>query len=159
MSLYDPYDSGEQGKGNFFSHAGFRVGFIAGIIMVCIHVFLLFLNNWTNGGDPLAWVMAWFVYFFAGRTAAQQHYDAHRDEYNPTRGVRGAGVGAAMVTAIFVWVFIIVSGVFRDAVGVTAFIEPITLYCLTVIDVMVAMGLGSWAGNMVVKKYSNSIDI
>lgn len=155
MKRYDyhqPYDPYEQRKR---VNAGFRVGFVAGLIMVGIHLALLFFNGGTNEGDLLAWIISWFVYFMAARVAAERHYREQRDSTEPLRGVQGAGVGAALVTSVIVWIYIILRGVFRDAVGVQILVEPIGLYCMIVIDVLIALGLGALGGKRIERKHQS----
>ena len=133
---------------------GFRFGVSGGIIMVVVHLILLLIFRGTNGGDLLGWFLAWFVYFMVGRMAAQAQYDNQRDEIQyPLRGVVDAGRGAAMVTCVIIWAFIIVRGVFRDAVGVFVFVEPVSLFFAIMVDFMIAMGLGSFGGKSVANKY------
>lgn len=148
---FDDFDRSR--RNNLFRHAGFRVGIVGGLIIVGVHLFLLLINRGTNNGDVLAWLLQLAVYFFLSRAAAEQHYQAQRDEVEPLRGVRGAGVGAALVTSLCGWLFIILRGVFRDALGITVIVEPVSLYCLIVLDVLFALGLGAWGGGAVEKKY------
>jgi len=118
-----------------------------------IHLILLLVFQGTNQGDFLAWGIQLFIYFFIGRAAAQKHYDDQIDQLEALSGVQGAGTGAALVTSILVWVFIILRGIVRDAVGFMVLVDPIGLFCIVVIDVLIALGLGSWAGKAIVRKY------
>jgi len=152
------YYTDPEKKQNIFSHAGFRYGFIGGAIMVVVHLMLLLIFQGTNKGDLLAWFLAWFVYFMIGRTAAQAQYDQQQDELDSTQGVRAAGTGAAMVTSIIIWIFIIVRGIFRDAVGIFVIAEPVGIFCSITVDVIIAMAIGSWAGRTVEKKYTINHD-
>lgn len=136
-------------------NAGFRVGMIGAVIMIVVHLFLLLINQGETNGDLLAWLLQLVVYFFAAQSAAQQQYDAQERSYEPLRGVQAAGVGAALTISFLVWVYIILRGVFRDAFGITIDMNPVWLYCMVVLDVLLALGLGSWGGHLVVKKYEN----
>jgi hypothetical protein len=153
MSHYTFHDPDQPHRSNPLGHAGVRVGAVGGIIMIGVHLFLLLINGGENRGDVLAWLIQLAVYFFAARIAAEQHYNSQRDDVEHLRGVRGAGVGAALVTSFIIWLFIIFRGVFRDALGITVIAEPISLFCLVVFDVLLAWGLGAWGGGLIVKKY------
>lgn len=139
-------------------HTGFRLGAVGGLLMWGVYLVLLLIFQGGNQGDFLAWIIQLFVYFLIGRAAAQKHYDAQMDEIDALRGVQGAGTGAALVTSILVWVFIILRGIVRDAIGFMVLVEPVGLFCLVMIDVLIALGLGSWAGKTVVRKYQISFD-
>lgn len=149
---YFPYEH-KQGGCNIFRHPGFRMGFLGGFILVCVHLILLLLFRFTNQGDVLGWLLGWFVYFMIGRAAAQQKYDSQRDTMNPTGGVVAAGAGAALVTSVIVWIYVILRGVFRDYLGMFIIVEPISLFCVMVIDGLVAFGLGSAGGRSIARKY------
>jgi len=138
---------------SIFRHAGFRVGAVGGAAMWGVHLILLLIFQGTNQGDWLAWIIELFIYFFAGYTAAQKHYDAQRDQVDALRGVQGAGTGAALITSLLTWLFVIVRGVVRDAIGFMVLVEPIVLFCIILVDVLIALGLGSWAGKTVSQKY------
>ena len=132
---------------------GFRFGVAGGLIMVTVHLVLFLIFRGTNGGDLLAWFLAWFVYFIIGRMAAQAQYNNQRDDIEPTRGVKSAGTGAALVTSVIIWGFIIVRGVFRDAIGMFIIVDPVCLFFTIIIDVLIAMGLGSFGGSTIANKY------
>jgi hypothetical protein len=148
---YDPI--GARRRTNIFQHAGFQYGFIGGVVMWGIRLVLLLLFGGTNHGDILALIFQIFVYIFIGKAAAQKHYVLQRNEVNATRGVKGAGTGAALITSVLSWLFIIVRSVVRDAFGYVVLVDPVGLFCLMVVDVLIAMGIGSWAGKSVEKKY------
>lgn len=153
MSAHDPNDFYGRGRSNIFRHAGFRYGAVGGIIMIGVHLFLLLINQGTNRGDVLAWIIQLAVYFFIARSAAERHHSAQIDDPEHLRGVVGAGVGAAVVTSVIVWLFIVLRGIFRDALGITVIVEPISLFCIIVFDVLLALGIGAWNGNAVKNRY------
>jgi len=140
-------------------HAGFLVGMIAAMIMVAVQLFflLIFLN--TNNGDLIALGIQLVVYFLASQIAAQRHYDGNVSTNNiePLAGVRAAGIGAAITTSLIMWGYIIVRGVVRDAMGITVTVEPFSLFCMIVVDVLLAIALGAWGGTIVVNKYKTKI--
>lgn len=152
--MSDYYEYENESQNNIFSHSGFQYGFVGGSVMIFIHIMLLLIFQGTNKGDLFAWFLAWFVYYFIGRAAAQNHYESQRESLNPTRGVQAAGTGAAMITSVLIWGYIIVRGIFRDALGVFIVVEPVGLFCTILIDILIAIGLGSWAGKSIEKKYT-----
>lgn len=150
MSRYDwrdPYN--ERRSSNIFRHAGFQVGAMGGVILGIIHWALLLTIN----VDWLAWVVHPFMYFMLARAAAEQHHRAQQDLVDHLRGVQGAGVGAALVTSIVTWVFVVMFFIFGDTLGANVVISPINMYCGVVIDVLIALALGAWGGSRVVRKH------
>ena len=156
MSNYDPHDPYHPGSSNIFAHAGFRYGFRGGIVMIAIHLFMLMIFTGTNNGDLLAWFISLFVYLMIGRVAAQSQYDSsnsRKGEIDPVAGISGAGLGAALVTSVMVWIFIVVRGIVRDAIGIFVLVDPIGLFCFMFVDILIAMGLGRWGARMIENKY------
>ncbi len=134
---------------------GFSYGIIGGLIMVVVHLMLLLIFQGTNQGDLLAFFLAWFVYVMIGRTAAEAHYKQRelQGQIEPCKGCAQAGQGAALITSLVTWSFIIVRAVFRDMVGYFIITDPLGLCVSIVIDVLIALGLGSWAGGTITRKY------
>ena len=151
MNDFDPFNESTPKT----SRIGFRVGFVGGVVMFFVHLILLFLMAGTNRGDWLAFLIGWFVYFFIGRSAAQEQYQLQQSSIEPMRGVREAGIGAALVTCVMTWGGIVVRGVLRDAIGITILVDPISLLCMMVIDGFAAIGLGAKGGQTVVQKHQN----
>ena len=134
-------------------NAGILIGLIAAAIMVFVQLFFLLIFTGTNTGDWIALGIQLFVYFFASQAAAQRQYNSQERDIDPLRGVRAAGIGAAITTSLLMWVYIIIRGVVRDALGIDVIIEPFSLFCMIVVDVLLAIGIGAWGGSIVVKKY------
>jgi hypothetical protein len=147
---FDDFDSPR--RSNIFRHAGFRAGAVIGLVMSAVHWALLL----TIGTDAPSYFFHLPAYFMAGRSAAQQHYNGQRDSVNHLSGVRAAGVGAAMVACLIIWFFDILFFIIGDALGWDVTFFPVNAYCLIVMDVLVAMGLGAWGGNTIVNKYRDS---
>lgn len=153
--MSDYYDFEEDKKS---IHAGFRYGFTGGIIMVVVHLILLLIFQGSNSGDWIAFLLGWIVYFFLGQSAAETQYEQQKESLDATRGVRAAGVGAALVTSIIVWIYIIIRGIVRDAFGVFVLAEPISLFCAITVEVLIAMAIGSWSGGIIEKKYKIDLE-
>jgi hypothetical protein len=132
---------------------GFGYGISGGVIMVVVHLMLLLIFRGANNGDLLAWFLSWFVYFMVGRMAAQAQFISQKYSTLPLRGVESAGLGAGLVASLLIWGFIIVRGIFRDAVGIFIVVDPVGLFCAITVDIMIAMGLGRLGGKMVADKY------
>jgi hypothetical protein len=134
-------------------HSGFLVGMIAAAIMIAVHLFFLLIFQWTNRGDWIAWGIQLVVYFFSSQVAAQRHYDAQERSPEALRGVRAAGVGAALTTSLIIWACIVVRWLLQDAFGISVMAEPFGLLCRVPLDVLAAIGIGTWGGRIVEKKY------
>lgn len=132
---------------------GFSVGFVGGLIMIFVSLLVFFMNGARTNGDILVWVLQLLVYFFVGRTAAIQQAEAQENTYEPTKGIVGAGVGAPLIVAIMMWVFIIIRAFVRDAAGNFVFIEPLSFCGWIIIDVLLAIAIGRAAGSTIEKQY------
>jgi hypothetical protein len=133
-------------------NTGFSIGLTAGLVMILVSLAVFFMNGADTRGDVLVWIIQLVVYVFAGRMAASRQAEVMRHTYEPTRGVQGAGVGAPLTASIMMWIFIILRGIVRDAMGMTIMIEPVTFCGWIILDVLLALGIGSWAGRAVLKQ-------
>lgn len=135
------------------ANPGFTVGFIGGLVMIFVSLAVFFMNGAETDGDLLVWFIQLVVYFFLGRAAASQQAERQRHTYEPAHGVVGAGVGAPLVTSIMMWIFIILRGIVRDALGMFIAIEPVTFCGWIILDVVLALGIGGLMGRSVEKQY------
>ncbi len=154
--MNDPYeDPLASRRGNIFLNPGFRFGFIGAIIAISINLMLVLIYSGDTRGDGIAWFFQLIVYFFVSHGAAESQYNSNIRwggmEY--LRGVQAAGLGAGLITSALVWAYIIIRGIIRDAFGIFILVEPFSLCCFILVDVLIAMGLGAWAGKSVAKKY------
>jgi len=134
-------------------HAGIVAGLVGALVMIAVHLVLLLIFHGHIHGDWIAHGIQLIVYFFVSQVAAQNHYNGQERSPEALRGVRGAGIGAAITTSILMWLFIVIRDIILDAVGLTPFIEVISTFCIVVIDVLLALAIGSWGGSIVEKKY------
>lgn len=134
-------------------HAGIAVGLVGVVVMIAVHLVLLLIFQGRTGGDWIAHGIQLLVYFFASQVAAQNHYNGQERSPEALRGVKGAGIGAAITTSLLIWLFIVIRDIVLDAMGITPFIEVVTTFCIVVADVLLAIALGSWGGAIVEKKY------
>lgn len=148
----DPY---APKKNNIFLHAGFRFGLIGAVIAISINLALILIYSGDTRGDGIAWLFQLVIYFFISRSAAESQYNGNirGGGFEHLRGVKGAGLGAGLITSVLVWAYIIIRGVIRDAFGIFILVEPFSLCIFIFTDVLIAIGLGAWGGASVAKKY------
>ena len=123
------------------SNAGFRLGLIGGLVVAGTNAVLGFaLQDW-NTADLIAWLFSWIVVFIVARQAAERQYRAQRNELEPGRHLRGAAVGAALLTVLLVWLFVFGRDVVRDKPGLFTVFS-----CARVpFDIALAIGIGNLA--------------
>ncbi len=134
-------------------NAGFSVGFIASILMIAVHLILLLIFQGGTRGDWIAHGIQLLVYFIASQSAAQQQYNAQERSIEALRGVKAAGMGAALTVSFLMWIFILVRNLILDAMGQFIYVDAIGTFCIVVVDVLLAIALGTWGGSIVEKKY------
>jgi hypothetical protein len=137
-------------------HAGILMGVVGAVTMAGIHLFFLLIFREVVVGDWVALAIQLLVYFFISQAAAQRHYDSQERSPEALRGVRGAGVGAAITTSLLTWVFIVLRDIILDALGQDLSLEILLTFCIVVVDVLLAIAIGSWGGTIVERKYKNS---
>lgn len=145
MSFYDEED---RAKGDAIP---FRVGLVAAVVVIASSYFLMLILQHRTMADVITWLIEWMVLYFAARTAAQQRYGAQVDMVDPLQNLRGAGVGAALVTAILVGLFLTV----RNLLDGGASSILLDLARITV-DSFIALGLGAWGAQSVIKRNKTS---
>lgn len=155
--MNDPYyDSSAPKKYSIFSHAGFRFGFVGAVISVSVNLMFILIYSGDTRGDWISWLIQIIIYFFISRSAAEGQYKDNLRSgcFEHLRGVKAAGLGAGLTTSALIWIYIIIRGIVRDAMGIFIVIEPVSFCLMIVADVVLAMGLGAWGGNAVASKYS-----
>lgn len=130
-------------------NAGFQVGLIGGIIMIVTSLAVFFMNGADTDGDTLVWLIQLVAYIFLARYAASRQAEIQKNTFEPSRGVQGAGVGAALTTSVIMWIFIILRGLVRDAMGMIIVIEPVSFCGWIVLDVILALGIGALTGGSI----------
>jgi hypothetical protein len=93
-------------------------------------------------------------YIFAVQ-AAQNQLNNQREESEPLVGVASEGRGAAMVIAVIGWIFVIGRWLVLDLSGGTVIVEPFSLFCSIVTIGVLALVIGAFGANSVVKKYQH----
>lgn len=149
MNDFDPQPS----RSNIFAHTGFRLGLVGILIMALVRGFFLLLQPQKVDGNLLTWLIQWGLYLILARIAAEQHYETRQGSLEALSGVRGAGVGAAFVTCVGVWILIILTALVMDANEVQIVMEPFSVCGWMFLDGLLALGLGSWSAGRVTKKY------
>ena len=130
-------------------NTGFSTGLVGGLIMILVSLAVFFMLGGETDGDVFVWLLQLAVYFFVGRAAAGRQAEAQRQTYEPGRGVVGAGVGAPLTVSGMMWLFIIIRGIVRDAMGMTIQMEPVSFCGWIIVDVLLAIGIGGWTGRSV----------
>ena len=148
-------DSSTPQKLGIFSHPGFRLGFIGAVITIAINLLMILVYSGDTRGDGISWFFQFIIYFFVSRAAAESQYNSNirGGGFEHLRGVKAAGLGAGLTASVLVWVYIIIRGVVRDALGIFIVIEPFSLCIGIFADVLIAMGVGAWSGSSVAKKH------
>lgn len=121
-----------------------RVGIMAGINLILIHIMAWLITQDVGAGDVIGWLVGWFVVFMAARAAATKHYNAQRSAIEPLHGTQGAGIGAALITTFILWLFIIV----RNLAGGGDSFANIWGVLRLPVDLFLALGLGTWGGRL-----------
>ncbi|GAB4480156.1 MAG: hypothetical protein OHK0031_01090 [Anaerolineales bacterium] len=142
-------------RANIFTHTGFRMGALGILLMALVRGFFLLLYPEKVDGNLLTWLIQWVLYLILARVAAERHYDSQQRSLESLRGVSGAGVGAALTTSVGVWALIILTALVMDANGVQIVMKPFSVCAWIILDVLLALGFGSWSGGRVTKKYQN----
>jgi len=150
------HEPDESRKKNVLTQPGFRFGFIGALVAISVNLFFLLIYSGDTRGDWISWIIQFVVYIFISRASAEAQYRENqmRGDLEHLRGVKAAGLGAGLITSILVWLYIIIRGVVRDAYGVFIAMDPFSFACLMMVDVSVAMAMGSWGGSAVAGKYS-----
>lgn len=133
-------------------NAGFKVGLTGVLLMACINL-LVFLLNGDSRGDFWVWLFQLVVYYVLGRLASARQAELQRHTYEPGRGVSGAGIGAALITSIGMWIYIILRDVIRSALGAVVFFWPLLFCGWVIIDVLLALGIGSLAAYPIAREH------
>ncbi len=133
-------------------HASFRFGLIGGVILVLLYL----LTSLLSTSVAIQWIMVvveglFYIGFANSATEAQYRFQVENVE-EPLAGVQSEGMGAALIICVIGWVFRIVRWLILSANG-TVLVEPLSLACNMGVSGLLAMGLGAWSANRVVKKY------
>ncbi len=140
------------------SNAGFSMGLVGGMIVVIVFLILMLIDQGTNKGDVIGFLIQLLVGFFIGQAAAEKQHFRQEDDPAHLEGVAAAGMGAALITFIITWIFIIIRGIVRDALGVFIFTEPISLCFGIFLNGLLMIAIGSWAGKKVDKRYRTDVE-
>jgi len=153
MNNYDFDDRSE--RGSPLAYAGLRLGLLGIFLMALVRGFFLLLQPEKVDGNLATWLIQWALYLILARVAAGQQYDTQQRDLEALRGVKGAAVGAALITCVGIWLLIIFTAIVMDANGVQILMEPISVCGWMVLDGLLALGLGSWSGSRVTRKNQN----
>ncbi len=133
-------------------HASFQYGFIGGAILVLVYL----LTSLLSSSAVIQWIMIvveglFYLGFAHSATEAQYRFQVENVEA-PLAGVQSEGTGAALIICVIGWVFRIVRWLIMSANG-AVLVEPLSLACNMGVSGLLALALGAWSSNRVVKKY------
>jgi hypothetical protein len=147
------------------THSSFRYGMVGGVILILTYIISMvvfpastmeeLLGFRLFSGDILVYPIQCFLFYIFASQAAQQQFESQRHEMEPLVGVASEGRGAAMVIAVVGWLFVIGRWLWLDLSGGTVLIEPFSLFCSIVTIGALALIIGSFGANSVVKKYKH----
>lgn len=144
-----------QGRG-IWSEPGLKVGVGAGILFGAVQIYMA---HATAGVHYWLYPLQWFGYLVAARIAAEMKYRAQQDDLDALVGVRLAGTGAAMVSSLLVWVMLMTYWLGVDLMPRNSVLfNPVLFFGLVVVDVLLAIGVGTYGGTMIEFKHRNFLD-
>lgn len=136
------------------------IGIFIAIITHMIVLMLFFARQSASGTaslvaapDLFVWILLCFLFYSLGAAAAQKKYESQREDLEPLNGVRGEGIGAALIMCIGTWLFLFIRAFFQDMYGFVIIVEPFSLIIVILITILFAFLFGSAGGNSVEKKY------
>ncbi len=139
------------------------IGIFIAIITHVISIMLFFARQNAAGSlalvagpDLFIWILLCFLFYGLSVAAAQSKYESQREDIDPLNGVRGEGIGTALVICIGNWLFIFIRAFFQDMYGFVILVEPFSLIIMILITIFFAFLFGSAAGNSVENKYRHT---
>lgn len=138
-------------SGNF----GISVGLTFSVILLLIHAIVDWLNEGVSQGDGILWLFQIVIYFVASLTAANAQFKSQIESDNQLKGVANAGRGAAMITCVVMWIYIVVRSVVLDDPGMFAAGGILPFCGFVLLDFIVAVAFGSWGGHIVEKQHEH----
>ena len=134
---------------------GIKKGIIFSIILIVLQFVLLLINDWEPKAQFILWLLQLIFYFIAGLVASEAEYNHCQDfeEENLERCV-ASGRGAAMTISILLWLYIIIRSILLDDAGLFNHFGVIGTLLFAILDVILSMGIGTFAGKSTKKKYS-----
>lgn len=138
---------------NIFGHPGFQMGLVGGVLMILFHLILLVINQMENRGDLLAWIAQIILYVVIAQTAASKQYQQNQSNLfgeDQSSGIVAAAMGAAFMTSLWVWAFLLARALIADAVGIRILFNPVWVFCNVLLDIILAASIGTAVGNRMV---------
>jgi hypothetical protein len=136
--------------------AAFSVGGVAGFLYAVLQLFVAAIRA-SYSWQFVLLGLKWFLYYLVSYLAASKHYSAYKQSpqfqfgIDPP-GVRGAGVGAALILCALGWVIAILAAIVVEADrSVWGWVDPIGLFCAVTIDTVLAISLSNLGANPVIK--------
>lgn len=125
-------------------------GIIGGLLVAGAQLLLTWIQKSEGVAIPeltggiCSFLFKWVAYFVVGYVAALRQYENQRDTYEPTRGMRGAAIGAAFIVFAISWIVVIIRAFISDIYG-AVLVGSICLYLAIMLDGLAASALGAGA--------------
>lgn len=150
------YNDNSNRKSN--QNLGFKYGLIGGFLIAMMFLVMMFLTKFSDRGDIVVVILSLPLFYGLARSAAEAQFNQQRNSMNPLAGVEGAAQGAAMISCVLGWVFIIARLIFQDSLGYLVIMNPLSTFGMMVVSFSLAVAIGRAAGSQVAKKHSNRFD-
>ena len=135
---------------------GLRVGILAGVMFGVVQILVA---RATAGDHYWLYPVQWLGYLFVAQIAAASKYRAQQGELDALAGVKLAGTGAGMVSSLIVWVMLMGAWLGFDLLPKQGVVfNPGLFFVAVIVDVGLAIGIGTRGGAMVVAKHRNFLD-
>jgi hypothetical protein len=134
--------------------AGFGVGFTSVFILVILHLGADLASDWDATLDFLFWIIQLVLYFFMGMIAAKVQYSRQINLDDPLTGLLNASRGAGMIVSTVMWLYIFTRAILTDESGLFSGIGIVLTMIFLIIDFLIAIGLSSFGGSIVIKQHN-----
>ena len=134
--------------------AGFGVGFTSVFILVILHLGADLASDWDATLDFLFWIIQLVLYFFMGMIAAKAQYSRQINLDDPLTGLLNASRGAGMIVSTVMWLYIFTRAILTDESGLFSGIGIVLTMIFLIIDFLIAIGLSSFGGSIVIKQHN-----
>jgi hypothetical protein len=132
-------------------NSGFGVGLVVGSIIVFVHITFILINDYRTSADLFIWIFQLISYYIAGYVSAKRQFENNIDDIDVGEHIPGAARGAALIISLLVWLYIIIRSLLINDAGMFFGFGILGSMGFLILDVMIALGLGSIAGKQVLK--------
>ena len=139
-----------------YKNTGIQTGIAFSAFLLLIHAIVDWLNSGYSQADGVLWFFQVFIYFIASLTAANAQFRASQDSDKEVEhmGIVEAGRGAAMITCLAMWAYIVVRSVVLDDAGMFGGSGILPFCGFILLDFIVAIALGNWGGRIIINQHA-----